>query len=417
MIKGKNSQWPPMSRDSIRARVFDALDQNVDFRSNSILGVPASHLDEKVFYSNAPFLADAPFLSALVSNPNHIGCHTLGHSEPFFSGTHRIERELVQLCAQQILGAEEECDGYVAAGGTEANIQAAWIYRNHFMREFGAASTEISILCSSDSHYSAYKAANLLNIGCTVVDVHPDTRRVEGHALEAALMQAEAEGRRYFIVFVNMMTTMFGAVDQVNDYTEMLKRHHYPFKVHVDGAYGGFFLPFTEAVKLPDFTHPEVSSVTLDAHKMVQAPYGTGLFLVRKGWMKYAGTPEASYVAGADSTLGGSRSGANAIAVWMILMTYGRKGWEAKVRDLVRRSDRFCEALDRLGVRYYRADQSNIVTLKAGQFDPELAPQFGLVPDNHTAPNWWKVVVMEHVTTPRLDALVSAIEQALTVRS
>jgi hypothetical protein len=26
-------------------------------------------------------------------------------------------------------------DGYIASGGTEANIQALWIYRNYFMNE------------------------------------------------------------------------------------------------------------------------------------------------------------------------------------------------------------------------------------------------------------------------------------------
>jgi len=46
-------------------------------------------------------------------------------------------------------------------------------------------------------------------------------------------------------------------------------------------------------------------------------------FWVRKGLIHYATTKEASYVEGEDCALIGSRSGANAIAIWMILSTYG----------------------------------------------------------------------------------------------
>jgi hypothetical protein len=85
--------WKRLSPQEIKARVFDALQQNVDYFSSSTLGVPGSHLDQKVFSSEAPFLQNAPFLHTLIQNPNHIGCHTLGESEDFFAGTHDLERE------------------------------------------------------------------------------------------------------------------------------------------------------------------------------------------------------------------------------------------------------------------------------------------------------------------------------------
>ena len=99
----RSNYWPKLSKAEINERVFSALDGNVDFYNEDIIGIPGSHLDPKVFYNDAPFLADAPFLSALIKNPNHIGCHTLGKSEHFFEGTHAIERELIDLCAKQIL--------------------------------------------------------------------------------------------------------------------------------------------------------------------------------------------------------------------------------------------------------------------------------------------------------------------------
>lgn len=118
-------------------------------------------MDEKVFYGDATFLKDAPFLSTMIHNPNHIGCHTLGESESFFAGAQEIEKELIALITEDILnGSSDGQDGYVASGGTEANIQALWIYRNLYIKEFYASHNEICIIGSEDCHYSIHKAAN-----------------------------------------------------------------------------------------------------------------------------------------------------------------------------------------------------------------------------------------------------------------
>ena len=145
--------WKKKSEDEIRERVFKALKQNINYHTQSILGIPASYFDDKVFSQDASFVKEAPFISSLIQNPNHIGCHTLGHSEPFFQGTQEIEKELIEICAVDILkGKVGEQDGYVASGGTEANIQAIWIYRNLFMKDYSAERSSICIVCSEDCH-------------------------------------------------------------------------------------------------------------------------------------------------------------------------------------------------------------------------------------------------------------------------
>lgn len=403
--------WKKLTPEQIHKRVFDALGKNVDYRERLPLGLPASHLDEKVFTPQAAMLRESPFLSTLVQNPNHIGCHTLGDSESFFSGTQEIERELIALCAVDILNGEQagQFDGYVASGGTEANIQAMWIYRNYFMREHGAGAGEIAILCSEDAHYSMHKAANLLGVKGFAVETSLDDRCINKVAIRDAVNRAKQVGARFFVVVCNMMTTMFGSVDHPEPYIEVLEAAGLPFKLHVDGAYGGFFFPFSKVDHTLDFSNPGVTSITLDAHKMVQAPYGTGIFLVRKGWMKYAYTEEAQYVQGLDATLSGSRSGANAISVWMILMTYGPHGWFEKIHILNYRTAWLCEQLKKLDIRYYRHPGSNIVTLHKSGISGETASRFGLVPDSHSRPEWYKVVVMDHVTVDALSALVESL--------
>jgi glutamate/tyrosine decarboxylase-like PLP-dependent enzyme len=208
-----------------------------------------------------------------------------------------------------------------------------------------------------------------------------------------------------------MMTTMFGSVDDVTCYVDAIKKSGGEFRVHVDGAFGGFYCPFTDGDVSLNFSNPEVSSVTLDAHKMLQAPYGTGIFLARKGLMQYAVTKEASYVEGQDYTLIGSRSGANAIAVWMILMKNGPQGWRDKIGLLQERTQWLCDRLDESGVEYYRHPCSNIVTLRSGSISKELAENYWLVPDDHENPAWYKIVVMEHVTIGKLEPFVISLRQ------
>ncbi len=406
--------WRKLSEKQIRQRVADALDKNVDYRDKTILGVPASHLDEKVFYGNASFLKEAPFLSTMIYNPNHIGCHTLGKSESFFAGTQEIEKELIALISEDILnGSEDGQDGYVASGGTEANIQAIWIYRNLFIKEHGAKIDEIGIICSEDSHYSMHKASNLLNISIFEAKVDHLSRSVDQQSFESSILEAKSQGIKYFICIANMMTTMFGSVDDINMMAEVLEREATAFKIHVDGAYGGFVYPFSCKNTRLDFSNPKVSSITLDAHKMVQAPFGTGIFLARKGLMKYVYTEEAQYVQGLDATLIGSRSGANAIAVWMILMSYGPHGWYEKIHILQYRTDWLCEKLKEKKVVFFRQPYSNQVAIESRFLPKAIVEKYGLVPDTHSGkPSWYKIVVMEHVTVDVLEPFINELKNS-----
>ncbi len=403
--------WKKLSHPEMDARITAALKENIDYSQKISLGIPASKLDGHVFYDQASFLKEAPLLRTYVQNPNHIGCHTMGDSEAFFKGTQELERETIALLAVDMLGAEpDSCDGYIAAGGTEANIQAAWIYRNYFMQEHEASIDEIALISSEDTHYSVAKASNLLNIAWFSVPVDFNTREILVDGLNEVILEAKKAGKKYFIVFANMATTMFGSVDDPSVYVEAMEKHDLPFKMHVDGAFGGFIYPVSEPDNQLCFRNPHVSSVTLDAHKMLQAPYGTGVFIVRKGMMPFVYTREAQYVSGMDITLSGSRSGANAIAVWMILFTYGPFGWLEKINKLLYRTNWCCRKLEAKGIPFYRHPKMNIITIRATHISEELAEKYGLVPDTHDGnPNWFKIVVMDHVELDHLETFLSEL--------
>lgn len=407
--------WKKLTQEQRKIRIQSALKNNVNFSEDTSLGYPASKLDGKVFNDDAPFLKDAPTLQSYVANPNNIGCHTFGTSEKAFNGTQEIEREVLNVIAIDIFKAKEnEFDGYIAPGGTEANIQAIWVFRNEFIYNFNAKLDEIVILASEDTHYSIPKAANLLQIDWYKIPVGFKNREIDKMALENHILEAKNKGKKYFIAVSNMGTTMFGSVDNPDDYITVLEKHNVHFRVHVDGAYGGFVYPFSNQKSIINFNNPKISSITIDAHKMLQAPYGTGIFICRKGLIENVLTKEAEYVEGMDLTLCGSRSGANAVAVWMILFTYGAYGWFEKVSVLQMRTQFLCLELDKLNIPYFREPFMNIVTIQAECIPMEIAEKYTLVPQQHNENNkWFKIVLMDHVEVEHLTNFIGELKLSL----
>jgi len=407
--------WKKITPTQRQIRIQKALGENVNFSHDASLGYPASKLDGKVFNEEAQFLKDAPILQTYVANPNHIGCHTFGTSEKAFRGTQEIEREVLNVLAVDVFKAEPNSfDGYISPGGTEANIQAIWMYRNYFVNKLNTSLSEIAIIASEDTHYSIPKAANVLMLDWLKIPVDFETRTIDIFALENSIITAKKRGKKYFIVVSNMGTTMFGAIDNPNDYIEILEKHDLKYKLHIDAAYGGFVYPFSNKASEINFENPKISSITIDAHKMLQAPYGTGVFICRKGLIENVLTKEAEYVEGMDLTLCGSRSGANAVAVWMILFTYGPFGWCEKIRILQMRTEWLCEHLDALHVKYFREPFMNIATIQAEYITPELVKKFDLVPQKHDENNqWYKIVIMDHVEIDHLMDFITDLKTTL----
>lgn len=410
--------WKSVDRKALNQRVDEALNKNTNYHNNDMLGIPGTYLDRKEFYPDASFLDDAPYLRTLVANPNHIGCHTLKNpGSPIFKGTQAIEKELISICAEEIFGASKDSvDGYVATGGTEANLEAMWIYRNYFKKEYNADLSQIGVLFSEDTHYSITKGCDLLQLTPVMLKVDETSRQIDLDLLDCQLQEAKLKGIKYFIVVLNLSTTMFGSVDKIEPVAELLQKEKLVFKIHLDAAFGGFIYPFTNPDSVHNFKNRLVSSISIDGHKMLQTPYGTGIFLIRKGFMQYVTNTYAQYVPGLDYTLCGSRSGANAVVIWMQLMNYGSEGWTTKMNELINRTNFVCQRLDKMGIEYFRNPFINIISIKAEHIPADIAMKYELVADSYESrPMWWKIVVMDHVTIPLLERFLKDVEAQLVM--
>lgn len=169
--------------------------------------------------------------------------------------------------------------GLFTTGGSMAMFNAIACAREHLL---GNDIRRGTLYVSSQSHHSITKAAKLAGIAHDRVrTIAVDAQfRMRVDQLEAAIAADRAAGLTPFMVFSTAGTTNTGAVDPIDAVADLAARE--ALWHHVDGAYGGCFHLVPELRPLLAGL-PRADSLTLDPHKGLFLPYGTGALLVRNG--------------------------------------------------------------------------------------------------------------------------------------
>jgi aromatic-L-amino-acid decarboxylase len=169
--------------------------------------------------------------------------------------------------------------GLFTTGGSMAMFNAIACAREKLLGHDIRSGT---LYVTSQTHHCIAKAAKLAGIAhdrVRVIDVDADFRmRVD--QLEHAIAADRAAGLKPFMVFSTAGTTNTGAVDPIDAVADIATREQ--LWHHVDGAYGGFFYMVPELRPLLSGLS-RADSLTLDPHKGMFMPYGTGALLVRDG--------------------------------------------------------------------------------------------------------------------------------------
>jgi aromatic-L-amino-acid decarboxylase len=183
----------------------------------------------------------------------------------------------------EIVGYPDGSLGVLTSGGSMANFSAVVTARAHRLPEDFLDGT---IYVSDQAHHSVAKAAILAGFpGRNVRVVPSDERfRIRLDALRAAIARDRQEGYRPFLVVGSAGTTNTGAVDDLGGLADLAAAEDLWY--HVDAAYGGFFA-LTERGQSVLAGMERADSVTLDPHKGLFLPYGTGSLLVRDGTLLY----------------------------------------------------------------------------------------------------------------------------------
>jgi aromatic-L-amino-acid decarboxylase len=205
------------------------------------------------------------------------------------------------LC--QLMGLPAGARGILTSGGSLSNFSAIVTARH---ARLGESFLDGRIYCSEETHHCVGKAARLAGFPrSSLVTLPTDTRlRLIPESLERRLREDRADGLRPFLVVANVGTTNTGAIDPLPEIVEIARAHS--LWVHADAAYGGFFrlVPGGEE-RLRGIE--ACDSITLDPHKGLFLPYGTGALLVRDGEaLARAHRETASYVqdVSAEGSLG-----------------------------------------------------------------------------------------------------------------
>jgi len=191
-------------------------------------------------------------------------------------GLARLEHALIDFFCREV-GYPDTSSGVLTSGGSLANLSAIVTARQNRLGDDGDLRFAY-IYTSREAHRSVAKAARLAGIPpANLREIPVDTRlRLDVGALERAL-EADRGGRPFMIV-ASAGTTNVGAIDPLCAIADVAERHH--LWLHVDGAYGGAFILTPEGkTKLSGLDRAD--SITLDPHKGLFLPYGTGCLLVR----------------------------------------------------------------------------------------------------------------------------------------
>jgi len=209
-------------------------------------------------------------------------------------GGAKMEQQLVKWMAE-LVGFPAGSGGDLTSGGSIANLTAIVTARETM--DIRARDIERScIYMTADAHHCIDKSLRAAGLAeCKKHRVPMDDHfRMDVSALEQLIREDKAAGLRPWLITASAGTTDTGAIDPVGAIAELAEQHD--MWLHVDAAYGGFFLLCEEGRQVLrglDKAH----SIVLDPHKGMFLPYGSGAVLVRDvKWLAQSQAYQADYM-------------------------------------------------------------------------------------------------------------------------
>jgi aromatic-L-amino-acid decarboxylase len=189
-----------------------------------------------------------------------------------------MERSLVAWMAG-LVGYPKAAGGDLTSGASIATLEGIVTARDAMEIRSADVPQAVAYL-TSQTHHCIEKALRVSGLAeCVLRHVDLDERwRMRPEALEAAIEADAAAGLRPWLVVATAGTTDTGAVDPLGAIAEIVDAHG--LWLHVDAAYGGFFILTDHGRRVLDGIERS-RSVVMDPHKGLFLPFGSGALIVR----------------------------------------------------------------------------------------------------------------------------------------
>jgi len=284
-----------------------------------------------------------------------------------------------------------DAHGFVASGGTEANIQAV-----RAARDLADARTP-NVVAPETVHFSVRKAADVLGIELRTTPVDEDYRA------DPSAMAAAADEETALVVGV-AGSTEYGRVDPIPALADV--SGDAGALLHVDAAWGGFALPFTDYAW--DFADAPIDTMTIDPHKLGRAAIPAGGLLARDAATVDALAVETPYLeSSTQATLTGTRSGAGVASAAAALEAL----WPEGYRETYERQQALAEWLaDELAAVGFDVVEPSLplvaADVPAALFDALRAAGWRV---SRTRAGELRIVCMPHVTREQLESFLADV--------
>ncbi len=211
----------------------------------------------------------ADFLAA-ISN-EYVG---VAHASP---GGVAIENAVIDWL-KKIFGFPTSALGNLASGGSIANLIALTAARD----KYGVKNEKITksvIYLSAQAHHCIHKSLRIIGLEDVVLRYVPldEHYRMKAQDLEKMVLADKQKGLFPYLIVASAGTTDVGAIDPLSAIADIAEQQG--LWLHVDAAYGGFFILTSKAVLMQGIERAD--SLVVDPHKGMFLPYGLGAVLVK----------------------------------------------------------------------------------------------------------------------------------------
>lgn len=303
-----------------------------------------------------------------------------------------LEAEAIEYLGE-ITGLSEP-HGYITSGGTEANIQAMRAARNLANSGY----ERVNVVAPESAHFSVRKAAEILDVELRLVPTVRGKSDLEG-------VGAAVDGNTALVVGV-AGTTEYGRVDPIPELAVIA--HSVDARLHVDAAWGGFLLPFTDHEW--SFSDAEIDSMTIDPHKVGRAAIPAGGLLVRDRAILDALAIETPYLESASqASLTGTRSGAGVASTVAACEVLWPEGYRESYERARGNAAWLAEELSLRGFSVVESELPIIATEIPRQLFEALRSEGWRI--SRTGRGELRVVCMPHVTRAVLERFLADLDE------